>query len=260
MQVEVVDTVTEPARTDSGPLAEPIKIALSRPMIFDTPGARTAMRTPRNGQGSTRRRSKLELLFERRNIARTGNNAFDFMVRALDVARTPFRGRGFQLVDTNDTGLYKHSRSNPLTLLMLFADVKRLKRERDRSDSNSRTGRRLRRPLRYDALDGDGAERDVAVDADVPGWEVPEDAAAASGDRGPLAGEGEWPGEGDGGGARELSYSDREALAGELGGLQAGAQGGRRLLRPAPSVHLWTIRAASASTLDHFLHRSTSSS
>jgi hypothetical protein len=71
---------------------------------------------------------KLELLFPRYGLTRTGNDLVDFRALAARMARDLFRG--FEIVDCNAPKPYQHKRGNPVALMGLLADVEAVKQQR----------------------------------------------------------------------------------------------------------------------------------
>jgi len=119
-------------------IAAPIKIALRHPTIAGPdPQAAAAANAKEFVRAYAEILAKLELLFPHFNLARTGNDAADFQALALRMA--PGRFRGFDIVDVNERKpSYQHKRGNPVTLMVLLADVETVKREkRGCSDSNA---------------------------------------------------------------------------------------------------------------------------
>jgi hypothetical protein len=117
-------------------LAKPITITLSTPMVFHSEEACEALRAA-NAQewlrAAIETHAKLELLFGHYDIPRTGDDARDFRMLSF-CCLAGERFRGFRIVDVNAQKPYRHGR-NPITLMMLLADVELLKLERRRSDS-----------------------------------------------------------------------------------------------------------------------------
>ena len=119
-------------------LAKPIEVTLSTPMVFHSEEACEALRTANTREwlrAAIETHAKLELLFAHYAIPRTGDDGRDYRMLSFHLARQQFRRR-FRVEDVNQQKPYKPGR-NPITLMMLLADVELLKRERDRSDSEA---------------------------------------------------------------------------------------------------------------------------
>ncbi len=73
---------------------------------------------------------RLELLFSHYGINRTGNDGLDFKLLACRLAEEVFPGFRVNGFGINVPKMYEHKRNNPLTLVLLLADVETIKRER----------------------------------------------------------------------------------------------------------------------------------
>jgi hypothetical protein len=116
----------------TGKLNQPIKVILTYPKWSD-PDSMMKI----NGGELRRARAemidRLELLFPYYCIDRTGDAASDFQRLAVCLAGEAFPGFRIREVDPRR---YQHKRSNPLTLLLLLADVEIVKQEKLRGRMN----------------------------------------------------------------------------------------------------------------------------
>jgi hypothetical protein len=110
-----------------GKLAQPIEVIL---FSIDSP---TKPNVGALRRAHAEKIERLELLFPHYSIDRTGDDAFDFKRLAVCLAGEVFPGFRLKEIDPRQ---YKHARSNPLTLLLLLADVEIIKREKARRPSN----------------------------------------------------------------------------------------------------------------------------
>jgi hypothetical protein len=119
-------------------LAKPIKIALAHPTIAGgaldpaVQEAASKINEAERQRGFAEAMNRLELLFPYYKLDRTGNDAVDFRLLALALASELFKG--FRVKDVNESKPYQHKRGNPLTLLLLLADVEAIKQERSCND------------------------------------------------------------------------------------------------------------------------------
>jgi len=116
-------------RRTVGKLAQPIEVILDYPRWTAGPNSLT-----KSNLGELRRAhgemiERLELLFPHYSIDRTGNDAADFKRLAVCLAGEVFPGFRLKEIDPRQ---YEHRRGNPLTLLLLLADVEVIKREKGR--------------------------------------------------------------------------------------------------------------------------------
>jgi hypothetical protein len=73
---------------------------------------------------------RLELLFHYYGINRTGNDGLDFKLLACRMAEDKFPGFHINGFGINQPEPYEHKRNNPLTLILLLADIEMIRRER----------------------------------------------------------------------------------------------------------------------------------
>jgi hypothetical protein len=115
----------------TGSLAEPIKVALKHPTIASGPDAMDAAAAANAEElirGHAEAIAKLELVFPLFRVARTGNDAADYQALLLIVLRHLLPG--FEVVDLGEPKPFRWSRTNPVALIMLVADVVAVRREK----------------------------------------------------------------------------------------------------------------------------------
>jgi hypothetical protein len=116
--------MTKPRLT--GKLNKPIEVILTYPKWSDS-DSMMKVNVGELRRAHTEMVDRLELLFPHYGIDRTGNAASDFQRLAVCLAGEVFPGFRIKEIDPRR---YKHRRSNPLTLLLLLADMETVKQEK----------------------------------------------------------------------------------------------------------------------------------
>jgi hypothetical protein len=131
------------AHTDN--LSEPIKISLRHPTIASGPTAAAEANAREWMRAYEESVAKLERVLQSYGLRRTGNDDLTLSLRlAIDLHP------GFKVVDVNAPKPYQHRRGNPVTLMMLIADVETVKREKlPRACSDSEAVRILASSQRF---------------------------------------------------------------------------------------------------------------
>lgn len=145
----------------TGKLNQPIEIILNYPK-WSGPGS---MMTPNVGElrrAHSEMLNRLDLLFPYYCIERTGDDTADFQRLAVRLAGEVFPGFRIKEIDPKQ---YQHRRSNPLTLLLLLADVQTIKREKARRTNRLITDgeaiEALIKDRRYRGLKSIWGDRDI---------------------------------------------------------------------------------------------------
>jgi hypothetical protein len=168
------------AHTDN--LSEPIKISLRHPTIASGPTAAAEANAREWMRAYEESVAKLERVLQSYGLRRTGNDDLTLSLRlAIDLHP------GFKVVDINAPKPYQHRRGNPVTLMMLIADVETVKREKlPRACSDSEAVRILASSQRFASRWGDFRRRvrtlknwlseahDPAMNPMLPIWRLAE--------------------------------------------------------------------------------------